>query len=78
MAKKQTVCKKCGSRLVLARIDSRYGELKAFPDQEPYEAGKTETVLVDGQKQEVLSVESCLHCDICPQCGVIDSVWVDG
>lgn len=77
MAKKKAVCKKCGYRLVLARLDSTYGELEAIPDQEPYESGKTEPVLVGGQEQETLGVMSDLSCYICPSCGKVDSVWID-
>ncbi len=78
MAKKADKCKKCKHRTVLASLTSSYGELEATPDQEPYEADKIEPVLIDGQEQETLGVVSALGCHVCPKCGTIASVWVEG
>lgn len=60
-------CKKCGTVLVLAST-SVFG-LRAEPDQEPYENGKIEPVIVDSQPVEELELND-FHAslNVCPEC----------
>ncbi len=77
MATKADKCKKCKHRVVLGSLSSSYGELEVYPDQEPYESGKVEPVFVGGQEQEMLGITSRIGVHVCPNCGTVDSVWVE-
>lgn len=77
MAKKKDKCKKCKTRLVLASLGTSYGDLEAIPDDEPYVSGTTEPVYVDGQEQEAIRVGARFGCYICPECCMVDEVWVE-
>ena len=70
-------CKKCKHRVVLASLASSYGELEAWPDQEPYVSGTEEPVMVDGQEQETLGVGGSISLHVCPKCGTVDSIWAE-
>ncbi len=77
MATKADKCKKCKHRIARALLASSYGELEAFPDQEPYVSGTVEPVMVDGQEQESLGISSRIGVHVCPHCGTVDSIWVE-
>ena len=77
MAKKADKCKKCKHRVVLASLETGYGDLEARPDQEPYKSGVVEPVMVDGQKEQMLGISSSIGLYVCPNCGTVDSVWVE-
>ncbi len=77
MATKADKCKKCKHRVVLASLHSSYGELEAIPDDEPYESGTTEPVMVDGQEHESLGIGSRIGVYICPKCGTVASISVE-
>lgn len=77
MSKKQDVCKKCKHRLVLASLASSYGELEAWPDQEPYKSGDVEPVIVDGDEYETLGISSRIGVQVCPSCGAVNDIWVE-
>ena len=77
MAKKADKCKKCKHRVVLASLITTYGELEAIPDQEPYVSGTIEPIMVDGQEQKTLGIGSGIGLYVCPNCGTVDSVWVE-
>ncbi len=72
--RKTKVCKKCRCRLALATLVV----YSADPDQEPYTDGVIEPVMVSGVEQEEIGVISDISCYICPDCGIVDSVWVEG
>ena len=77
MSKKEDVCKKCKHRLVLASLAGGYGELEAWADQEPYKSGNVEPVIVDGQEQETLGINSSIGLHVCPNCGAVNDIWVE-
>ncbi len=77
MSKKEDVCKKCNHRIVLASLASSYGELEAWPDQEPYISGDIEPVVVDGEEQQTLGISSRIGLHICPHCGAVNDIWVE-
>ena len=77
MAKKADKCKKCKHRVVLASLSLSYGEMEAIPDQEPYESGKEEPVIVYGEEQESVGIKSTIGVHVCPQCGTVASIWVE-
>ena len=71
------LCKKCKHHLVLGLLTSTYGELEVVADQEPYVADVEEAVIIDDVEQETIDVISHLGCHICPECGSVDTVWVE-
>ncbi len=77
MGKKEDVCKKCKHRLVLANLASSYGELEAWPDQEPYKSGVVEPVFVGGQESKALGISSRIGLHVCPKCGAVNDIWVE-
>ncbi len=69
MAKKKdpNKCVKCGWRIVLgfAYVE----ELEVTPDQEPYEDGVVEPVIVHNVEKETVEISFFMSCHVCPACG---------
>ena len=59
-------CNDCGHRLFLTSL--AYYEMEVEPDEEPYEAGVIEPVVVNGKEIETLFVELHAIAHVCPNC----------
>ena len=71
--KKENKIKKYGHRLVLAHIDV---PITATPDQEPYEAGVIEPVMVGKEEIEEIVIDDDLMVSVCPDCSWVS--YIDG
>ena len=69
MAKKQDAnkCVVCGCRIVLASACVYSFEVE--PDQEPYESGVIEKVIVHNVEKETVEISFSMSCHVCPACG---------
>ncbi len=76
MAKRKKIdkCKDCGHRLVLAGTTVDYVE----PDQEPYEDGFVEPVIVDKQEITEICIDAYVNCSVCPKCGWVSYIEFEG
>jgi len=74
-SKDKNKCIKCGYRIAFATV---YGWETTFDfDQEPYDNGVIEPVMVGGQDMQEISVEMSLYVHICPNCGWIRDMGLD-
>ena len=80
MAKKKDVtkCELCGFRVALCFLDmDDNSETSANFDQEPYDAGVIEPVIIKGQELESVQLIGRYICHICPKCGWVRDIDID-
>ncbi len=72
--KKKVGCKRCGStRLALGAI---YGA-NVEPDQEPFEDGKIEPVIVNNLVCDEIEAQGLITCHVCVDCGLLVDVQIE-
>jgi len=79
MAKKdKSKCIKCGFRIALASIflGDDY-PIEAEYDQEPYESGVIEPVVIDGQNYGTIELSGSYSCHVCPNCGWVRDISIE-
>ncbi len=74
MAKKNDTskCPECGYRIALA--SAYVYDLEVQPDQEPYESGTEEPVIIRGEQKETIFISFFILCHVCPACGRVEDL----